>query len=200
MGRTDGLALAGAVRYASKASGLPPVEGRRPRTGGCGRRRCPPAGWPHCGTQPQPPRRPGRQSQPVHQPLARAPRARRRRPWHRGAVSPRMRARRPGRTRPPRGARAMDEPVRSAVRWAATHGAMRVAIRARARTGNPDAQVMTDPALRADPYAHYERLRTAAPFADGALARVSVHHDVCTDVLRSEDFGQIGAYRTEIGR
>ena len=85
----------------------------------------------------------------------------------------------------------MDEPVRSAVRWAATHGAMRVAIRARARTGNPDAQVMTDPALRADPYAHYERLRTAAPFADGALGRVSVHHDVCTDVLRSEDFGQI---------
>jgi cytochrome P450 len=91
----------------------------------------------------------------------------------------------------------MDEMVRSAVRWAATHGAMRVAIRARARSGNPDAQVMTDPALRADPYGHYERLRTATPFADGALARVSVHHDVCTDVLRSEDFGQIGAFRTD---
>jgi cytochrome P450 len=91
----------------------------------------------------------------------------------------------------------MDEVVRSAVRWAATHGAMRVAIRARARAGNPDARVMVDPALRADPYACYERLRTAAPFADGALARVSVHHDVCTDVLRSEDFGQIGAHRTD---
>ncbi|WP_448622199.1 cytochrome P450 [Geodermatophilus sp. URMC 65] len=91
----------------------------------------------------------------------------------------------------------MDELVRSAVRWAATHGAMRMAIRARARAGNPDAQVMTDPTLRADPYAHYERLRTAAPFADGALARVSVHHDVCTDVLRSEDFGRIGAFRTD---
>ncbi|MGY1679300.1 cytochrome P450 [Geodermatophilus sp. SYSU D01176] len=91
----------------------------------------------------------------------------------------------------------MDELARSAVRWATTHGAMRVAIRARARAGNPDARVMTDPALRADPYPHYERLRTAAPFTDGALARISVHHDVCTDVLRSEDFGQIGAYRTE---
>src|SRR5688500_12814779 len=91
----------------------------------------------------------------------------------------------------------MDEAVRSAVRWGATHGAMRVALRARARAGNPDAQVLIDPALRADPYPHYERLRTATPFADGALGRVSVHHDVCTDVLRSEDFGQIGAFRTE---
>ena len=92
----------------------------------------------------------------------------------------------------------MDDVVRSAVRWAATHGAMRMAIRARARSGNPDAQAMVDPALRADPYASYERLRTAAPFADGALARVSVHHDVCTDVLRSEDFGQIGAHRADL--
>ncbi|MCZ2816175.1 cytochrome P450 [Modestobacter sp. VKM Ac-2984] len=91
----------------------------------------------------------------------------------------------------------MDELVRSGVRWTATHGAMRMALRARARGGNADAQVMVAPALRADPYPHYERLRTADPFADGALARISVHHDVCTDVLRSEDFGQIGGFRTQ---
>ena len=87
--------------------------------------------------------------------------------------------------------------VRSTVRWAATHGAMRLAIRARARAGNPDAEVLVDPGVREDPYAHYERLRTAAPFAGGAFARVSVHHDVCTDVLRSDDFGQIGGSRTD---
>jgi cytochrome P450 len=87
--------------------------------------------------------------------------------------------------------------VRSAVRWAATHGAMRMAIRARARAGNPDAEVLSDPAVREDPYAHYERLRTARPFTGGAFARVSVHHDVCTDVLRSDDFGQIGGSRTD---
>ncbi|HEY0126015.1 MAG TPA: cytochrome P450 [Blastococcus sp.] len=91
----------------------------------------------------------------------------------------------------------MDQLVRSAVRWAATQGAMRVAIRARARAGNLDAQFLSDQALREDPYRHYERLRTTAPFVRGALARVSVHHDVCTDVLRSEDFGQIGAHRTD---
>ncbi|MDQ1660342.1 MAG: hypothetical protein QOJ68_322 [Blastococcus sp.] len=87
--------------------------------------------------------------------------------------------------------------VRSAVRWGATHGAMRLAIRARARAGNPDAEILLDPAVREDPYAHYERLRTAEPFAGGAFARVSVHHDVCTDVLRSDAFGQIGGNRTD---
>ncbi|MCZ2839111.1 cytochrome P450 [Modestobacter sp. VKM Ac-2985] len=91
----------------------------------------------------------------------------------------------------------MDELVRSGVRWGATHGAMRLALRARARGGNSDAQVLVAPALRTDPYPHYERLRTATPFTDGALARISVHHDVCTDVLRSEDFGQIGGFQTE---
>jgi cytochrome P450 len=74
---------------------------------------------------------------------------------------------------------------------------MRLAIRARARAGNPDAEILRDPAVREDPYEHYERLRTAAPFAGGAFARVSVHHDVCTDVLRSDAFGQIGGNRTD---
>src|SRR3954451_20927398 len=87
--------------------------------------------------------------------------------------------------------------VRSAVRWGATHGAMRLAIRARARSGNPDAQILLDPAVREDPYEHYERLRTASPFAGGAFARVSVHHDVCTDVLRSDAFGETGGSRTD---
>lgn len=87
--------------------------------------------------------------------------------------------------------------VREAVRWGATHGVMRLAIRARARSGNPDAEILLDPTVREDPCAHYERLRTAAPFAGGAFARVSVHHEVCTDVLRSDAFGQIGGNRTD---
>ena len=87
--------------------------------------------------------------------------------------------------------------ARSAVRWAATHGVMRLAIRARARAGNPDAEVLRDPAVREDPFAHYERLRTSAPLVGGAFSKVSVHHDVCTEVLRSSDFGQIGGARAE---
>jgi len=87
--------------------------------------------------------------------------------------------------------------VRDAVRWGATHGVMRLAIRARARSGNADAEVLRDPAVREDPYGHYERLRTDAPFAGGAFAKVSVHHEVCTDVLRSDAFGQIGGNRAD---
>ena len=87
--------------------------------------------------------------------------------------------------------------ARSAVRWAATHGAMRLAIRNRARKGNPDAEVLLDPAVRVDPYEHYERLRTRRPFVGGAFARTSVHHDVCTDVLRSDDFGVVAPARVE---
>jgi cytochrome P450 len=74
---------------------------------------------------------------------------------------------------------------------------MRLAIRASARAGNADAEILLDPAVREDPYEHYERLRTGAPFAGGAFARVSVHYDVCTDVLRSDAFGQIGGNRTD---
>jgi cytochrome P450 len=87
--------------------------------------------------------------------------------------------------------------VRDEVRWAATHGVMRVATRARARSGNADAAVLDDPVLREDPHPQYELLRTAEPFAAGAFARISVHHDVCTDVLRSEDFGTLGGSRAE---
>ncbi len=90
-----------------------------------------------------------------------------------------------------------DGVMRSAARWAATHGVMRLAIRARARGGNPDAQVLRDAAVREDPFAHYERLRTPAPFVGGAFSKVSVHHDVCTEVLRSADFGQIAGSRTD---
>ncbi len=83
-------------------------------------------------------------------------------------------------------------PVRSTLRWAATHGLMRAAIRRQARRGNPDAVLLLDPELQSDPFAHYERLREHRPFAPGAFSRVSVHHDVCTEVLRSEDFGVAG--------
>jgi cytochrome P450 len=87
--------------------------------------------------------------------------------------------------------------ARSAIRWAATHGAMRLAIRSRARNGNPDAQVLLDPTVRDEPYEHYERLRNRRPFVGGAFARTSVHHDVCTDVLRSDHFGVVAPARVE---
>jgi cytochrome P450 len=79
--------------------------------------------------------------------------------------------------------------VRLAARWAATHGLMRLALRRGVRAGNLDARLMTDPALQADPFPHYERLRVDYPLARGGLALATVHHEVCTTVLRGDDFG-----------
>lgn len=86
------------------------------------------------------------------------------------------------------GARALES-ARAGVRWAATHGVTRAVMHRRARSGNPDAVLLVDPAHQADPFSTYERMRTAEPFTTGAFSRVTVHHDVCTSVLRSEDFG-----------
>ncbi|MHC1558181.1 cytochrome P450 [Actinomycetospora sp. C-140] len=75
------------------------------------------------------------------------------------------------------------------LRWGATHGLMRAAIRRQVRAGNPDARLLLDPGMQADPFPHYEAIRASYPFAPGAFARMTVHHDVATAVLRSDDFG-----------
>ena len=79
--------------------------------------------------------------------------------------------------------------VRVMARWAATHGLVRFGLNQQARRGNLDARLMVDPALQADPFPYYEQLRAGYPLAKGNLAWASVHHDVCTTVLRSDDFG-----------
>jgi cytochrome P450 len=73
--------------------------------------------------------------------------------------------------------------------WAITHGLLRLALYRGARRGNLDARLMVDPAVLADPFPAYERLRESYPLVRGQLSWASVHHDVCTTVLRGEDFG-----------
>jgi len=76
-------------------------------------------------------------------------------------------------------------------RWSVTHGLIRLALNRSARQGNLDARLMVDPACQADPFPHYERLRERYPLAKGGMSWASVHHDVCTEVLRSDDFGVV---------
>ncbi|MDD7939408.1 cytochrome P450 [Actinomycetospora lutea] len=84
---------------------------------------------------------------------------------------------------------SVSSSVGTTLRWGATHGLMRAAIRRQVRAGNPDARLLLDPVMQADPFPHYEMLRASHPFAPGAFARLTVHHDVATAVLRSDDFG-----------
>lgn len=74
-------------------------------------------------------------------------------------------------------------------RWAVTHGLLWAALHRGARRGNLDARLMVDPVVLADPFPTYERLRTTYPLVRGELSWATVHHNVCTSVLRSEDFG-----------
>jgi cytochrome P450 len=76
-----------------------------------------------------------------------------------------------------------------AARWALTHGLIRMVLRREARTGNPNTRFLTDPAVRADPYPHYEMLRGPQPFSAGLAGKITVHHPVATEVLRSEHLG-----------
>lgn len=79
--------------------------------------------------------------------------------------------------------------VRATAQWSLTYGLMLLGLKQAARHGNLDAQLLVDPAYLADPYPHYERLRESYPLAEGLRASATVHHDVCTRVLRGDDFG-----------
>ncbi|GEL18886.1 cytochrome P450 [Pseudonocardia asaccharolytica] len=79
--------------------------------------------------------------------------------------------------------------VRRAVRWGLRHGMIRRAIGKRAAAGDLGARLMVDPAVVAEPFAHYDELRTRGRLVDTGFGRISAHHDVVTAVLRSTDFG-----------
>jgi len=77
------------------------------------------------------------------------------------------------------------------VRWAAMHGLIRLALGPAARSGSLHARFLTDPRVWADPYPHYERLRTAEPFSRGLAGKITLQHAGATEVLRCEDLGTV---------
>lgn len=79
--------------------------------------------------------------------------------------------------------------VNSRLRWLPRHGIAGLAVRTAARRGNLDARLMRDPAIIADPYATYDAIRSQGRLAKGPLGLTTAHHDVCSEVLRSDAFG-----------
>lgn len=79
--------------------------------------------------------------------------------------------------------------VPDSARWALTHGLIRLVLRREARKGNENTRFLTDPAVRDNPYPHYESLRGPDPFARGLAGKITVKHPVATEVLRSEHMG-----------
>ena len=81
---------------------------------------------------------------------------------------------------------------RAAVRWGLQHGMARAVAARAARTGDPQALLIMDRAVRADPYPTLDAVRASGPLVRGRLTYVTATHRVCSAVLRSEDFGVTG--------
>lgn len=78
--------------------------------------------------------------------------------------------------------------MRERLNWLALHGVVRaIAVRA-ARRGDPQARLVADPMVRADPIPFYEELRSRGPMVRGRLSYLTVDHAVAHELLRSDDF------------
>ena len=78
--------------------------------------------------------------------------------------------------------------MRERLHWFAMHGVVRAVARWSARRGDPQARLLADPTLRADPVPFYEELRAQGPLIPARMSYLTVDHAVANELLRSEDF------------
>jgi hypothetical protein len=81
--------------------------------------------------------------------------------------------------------------LRRRVRWVVRHGLIRRAVQRQVRDGDLGSRLMIDPAIREDPFPYYDQLRAQGRLVTSGLTLVTANHDVCTSVLRNQDFGQM---------
>jgi cytochrome P450 len=86
---------------------------------------------------------------------------------------------------------AVTAGARQVIRWGLRHALFRRAMARRVRAGELSAQIILDPVVVADPFPHYDALRRQGRLVPTGIARSTAHHDVCTEVLRSPDFGTV---------
>lgn len=84
--------------------------------------------------------------------------------------------------------RRWGESFRQRIRWLALHGVIRGFVRVGARRGDPQARMMTDPDVRANPAAFADELRPRGPVIRCAAVLMTVDHQVGHELLRSDDF------------
>ncbi|EID11903.1 cytochrome P450 [Mycobacterium xenopi RIVM700367] len=78
--------------------------------------------------------------------------------------------------------------MRQRLHWLVLHGFVRAVAWLGARRGDPQARLIADPAVKADPVPFYEELRPRGPLVPGRIGYLTVDHAVAQEVLRSEDF------------
>ena len=78
--------------------------------------------------------------------------------------------------------------MKERLHWLSMHAVVRGAAAVAARRGDPQARLMADPAVRADPVPFYDELRTMGPLIRTQVGYLTVDHAVAYDLLRSDDF------------
>jgi cytochrome P450 len=78
--------------------------------------------------------------------------------------------------------------VKQRIRWLAMHGVVRGSAWIGARRGDPQARLIADPTVQANPVAFYEQLRPLGPLLRCRVTYITVDHAVAHELLRSDDF------------
>ncbi|MGV0811186.1 cytochrome P450 [Mycolicibacterium boenickei] len=78
--------------------------------------------------------------------------------------------------------------MRERIRWMALHGVVRGISAVGMRRGDPQARLIADPVVRADPAPFADEMRRRGPLVRGRALLMTFNHDVANDLLRSEDF------------
>jgi cytochrome P450 len=78
--------------------------------------------------------------------------------------------------------------MKQRLHWFVLHGVVRAVANWSARRGDPQARMVADPAVRADPVGFYDELRAQGPMVRSRRGHLTVDHGVAHELLRSEDF------------
>jgi cytochrome P450 len=78
--------------------------------------------------------------------------------------------------------------MRQRIRWFVLHGVLRGLASIGMRRGDPQARMIADPTVRADPIPYIEDLRSRGRLVKSRAGHLTVDHEIAHDLLRSEDF------------
>ena len=80
------------------------------------------------------------------------------------------------------------EAMRQRLRWLALHGVVRALSAIGMRRGDPQARMIADPVVRADPAAFADEIRVRGAVVRCRAVLMTFDHGAANDVLRSDDF------------
>ena len=78
--------------------------------------------------------------------------------------------------------------MKERLHWFALHGVIRTLAGLSARGGDPQARLVADPAIRAEPFPFFDRLREQGPLLRARASLLTTDYAVAHELLRSEDF------------